>query len=81
MMSEKVEKLADNAFLVAVPVYFTVMFDEEGNIRCVEPVGSGPKWVRNGHNSYGNAYKKEPSGLLATAARLARLAYSKVNIA
>jgi hypothetical protein len=72
--NEKVQDLGDGAFLVAVPVYFTVMLDQDGNVRSVQQNNSDRKWVKNGHNKFGNGYGKNPTGLMADAARLARLA-------
>lgn len=75
-MNDRVEKLAENCFLVAVPVYFTVTLDENGNPRRVEQSSSDRKWVKGERSTRGSgrAYGKNPAGLLGRAAAVARAA-------
>lgn len=73
-MNDRVQKLDENCFVVAVPVYFTVTLDENGNAQRVEQSGSDRKWFKGQRNCHGKVYTNGPSGLLAEAAAVARAA-------
>lgn len=83
MSKASVEAVSRRVFIATVPVQFMVTVDDAGQVIRVEQTTTETSraraWIRHGHNAFGTAYGKAPTGLLAKAARLVTQALNETK--